>query len=310
MKKMNQVTIHIPATIANLVCGYDILGMAIHEPYDELTLTITGKHGISIQHHDAFELPADPKKNISGVALQAMLDALQDAPGIKLDITKHIKPGSGLGSSASAAAGPVVALNHLLGNPFSREQLVGFAMVGEAVASGVQHADNVAPCIYGGVTLIKSLSPLEIVPVSSPPLFISVLHPQVEVKTADARAMLPRKIFLKDAVYQWGNVAGLIAGMANKDYGLIGRSLEDIIIEPVRSILVPKFTELKAASLAAGALGGGISGAGPSIFMISQAQSVAEAVAQAMEKTYRGTGIAFNTYVSALNYEGIKMITS
>ncbi len=158
-----------------------------------------------------------------------------------MDITKQIKPGSGIGSSAASAAGAVVAANELLGNKFSKEELVRFAMFGEKVASGVKHADNIAPCIYGGVTLIRSIFPLDIIPIESPDLFVSVLHPQIEVRTSDAREILRKEVLLKDAIRQWGNIGGLVAGLNEKDYELIGRSLEDVIIEPVRSILIPGF---------------------------------------------------------------------
>jgi homoserine kinase len=177
-------------------------------------------------------------------------------------------------------------------------------MFGEEVASGAQHADNIAPAIYGGVTLIRSADPLDIVPLSAPELHVTVVHPQIEVRTADARQILRQQVALKDAIRQWANVAGLVAGLLQSDYELIGRSLEDFIVEPVRSILIPGFAAAKAASLAAGALGGGISGSGPSIFMLSRDEPTAQAVVVAMRAVYEQLGIDFHIHVTTINPAG------
>ena len=254
---MRSVKIKSPATIANLVCGFDVIGMALNDPQDCMELTLSEKPGIRIQHKDIYNLPTIPEKNVAGVSLLELMEELDDTVGFDLIIEKHIKPGSGLGSSAASAAGVVVAANHLLGNKFSKEDLVRFAMAGEKLASGVKHADNISPCIYGGVTLIRSIFPLDIIPLSAPPMFVTVVHPQIEVKTSDAREILRKEVLLKDAIKQWGNIAGLVTGFIQNNYGLISRSLEDVIIEPVRSILIPGFDEIKKKCLAAGALGGG-----------------------------------------------------
>jgi homoserine kinase len=201
----------------------------------------------------------------------------------------------------------VVGANALLGNIFSKEQLVQFAMFGEKVASGVKHADNIAPGIYGGVTLIRSIHPLDIIPLPSPALHVSVVHPQIEVRTADARAILKKQLLLKDAIKQWGNVAGLVAGLTLGDYDLIGRSLEDYLIEPVRSILIPGFDEIKQRCKDKGALGGGISGSGPSIFMLSKTSETAHAVANEMSSVYERLGVDYHTYVTTINTEGIRL---
>ncbi len=181
-------------------------------------------------------------------------------------------------------------------------------MFGEKVASGVKHADNVAPCIFGGVTLIRSIFPLDIVSISSPDIHITVVHPQIEVKTADARQILRKEVLLKDAIKQWGNIAGLVAGFMKNDYELIGRSMEDVIIEPVRSMLIPGFDEVKKSCLDAGALGGGISGSGPSIFMLSRDRDTAARVESAMKSVYAGIGLPHHTYITAINNRGIKII--
>src|SRR4030095_15973046 len=159
---MNSIKVLAPATIANLVCGFDVLGMAINNPKDIMVVTIKDEPGIVILHKDDHDLPTEPSQNVAGVALLSMLEEVENAPGFEITIDKRIKPGSGLGSSAASAAGVVVAANHLLKNKFSKEDLVRFAMAGEKLASGVKHADNIAPCILGGVTLIRCIFPLDI----------------------------------------------------------------------------------------------------------------------------------------------------
>jgi len=302
------VTVHAPATVANMVCGFDVLGFAVKEPYDEMHICFTGKPGITIINKDDYNLPTDPEKNVAGAALLAMMEEIDEPLGFELQIRKRIKPGSGVGSSAASAAGAVVAANHLLQNRFSREDLVRFAMNGEKLASGVKHADNIAPCIYGGVTLIRSIFPLDIVSLAAPPLYVTIVHPQIEVRTSDARGILKRQVQLKDAIRQWGNIAGLVAGLLKNDYDLIGRSLEDVLIEPVRSILIPGFDEVKSRSKAAGALGGGISGSGPSIFMLSKDETTAEGVKQEMHAVYERLGLEHHTYLTTINNEGVKLI--
>ena len=212
-----------------------------------------------------------------------------------------------MGSSAASAAGIVVAANNLLGNIFSKEDLVRFAMAGEKLASGVKHADNISPGIYGGITLIRSIFPLDIVSLTAPPMHVAVVHPQIEVKTSDAREILRKEVLLKDAIKQWGNIAGLVAGFMKNDYGLISRSLEDVIIEPVRSMLIPGFDDVKKRSVDAGALGGGISGSGPSIFMLCEKEGIARKVEKIMKDVYDNTGLNYYTYVTTINNEGIRI---
>jgi homoserine kinase len=213
-----------------------------------------------------------------------------------------------VGSSAASAAGAVVAANLLLNNHFSKEDLVRFAMFGEKVASGVKHADNIAPCIYGGIVLIRSIFPLDIVALPAPELHVSIVHPQIEVRTSDARQILRKEVLLKDAIRQWGNIEGLVAGFLKNDHDLIGRSMEDVIIEPARSILIPGFHEVKKKSKEAGALGGGISGSGPSIFMLSTNKDTASAVAREMQSIYDRLGIANKTYVTTISQTGVSII--
>lgn len=305
---MKSVKIRVPATVANLVCGFDILGMALNDPYDEMELTLKDEPGISIHHTDGFGLPESTEENVAGVALQALLEEYRKPVGFDLRVHKNIKPGSGLGSSAAGSAGAVVAANRLLGDPFSKEELVRFAMNGEKLATGVKHADNIAPAIYGGVTLIRSIFPLDIVSLGCPSIYVTVVHPQIEVKTSDARQILRKEVLLKDAIKQWGNIAGLVTGIIKNDAKLIGRSLEDVIIEPVRSILIPGFDEVKEGSMIVGALGGGISGSGPSIFMLSETERIAHRVEEEMKHVYKNVGIDFRSCVTTINNEGIRFV--
>lgn len=305
---MQSIKVTSPATLSNLCCGFDVLGMALHEPYDLIQLSTRGQPGISIQHIDSYGLPVDPKVNIAGVALNAMMEELNLQHGFDVIIEKKIKPGSGIGSSAASAAGIVVAANHLLGNPFSKQQLVSFAMEGEVLASGSRHADNLAPCIYGGLVLIRDTQSLDIIDISTPPLFITIVHPQIEIKTSYAREILPKEISLKSAVVQWANFAGLITGFLNADYKLIGRSLQDVIVEPVRSKLIPGFEEVKKKSIDAGALGGGISGSGPSLFMLSETEAIAKDVEKEMKSVYDHLGIEYKTYTTSVASNGVEII--
>jgi len=242
--------------------------------------------------------------------LQAMLESIGADFGFELEITKRIKPGSGIGSSSASSCGAVFAANELLDNKFSKLELVDFAMEGEKLASGEKHADNVAPCIFGGFTLVRSIEPLDIVSLDFPPLFATVIHPQIEIKTAEARAILPKDVPLKTAIRQWGNLGSLVAALAQGNYELITRSMEDLIVEPVRKSLIPKFDEVKEASLEAGALGGGISGSGPSMFMLSETRETADSIEQAMISVYTETGIEFNTYVSRIGPQGVRIVGS
>ncbi|RYF82200.1 MAG: homoserine kinase [Chitinophagaceae bacterium] len=305
---MERVKLKVPATVANLVCGFDILGLCLSDPYDVMELRLLNERKVVIHNSGNSSLPTDPLLNTAGVPLLEMMAAVDDNTGFEVWIQKNIKPGSGLGSSAASAAGAVVAANLLLQNRFSKTDLVRFAMAGEKVASGVKHADNVTPVIYGGITLVRSIFPLDIVPISSPPLFITVVHPQIEVKTADARQILRKEVLLKDAIRQWGNIAGLVAGLMKSDYDLIGRSLEDIIIEPLRSILIPEFKNIKQRCLSAGAIGGGISGSGPSIFMLSKDEQTASAVEVVMKEIYNSISLHHYTYVTAVNGQGCTIL--
>jgi len=305
---MDEITVLSPATVANVVCGFDCLGFALEGPCDEMTVRRVDQPGIHIIHHDGFGLPLDATKNVAGVALQALIDAAELKDGFEIEVTKRIRPGSGIGSSAASACGVVVAANHLLGSGFSKHDLVQFALAGEMVASGSRHADNLAPCIYGGFTLVRSSRPLDIIPLGTPDLFVTIIHPQIEIKTSEARAMLPREVPLDKAVANWSNLAAFVAGLIKGDQELISRSMVDNIIEPARKGLIPGFDEIKATSLATGALGAGISGSGPSIFALSANENTAHEVESVMRDIYSQTDLIFQTYVSRVDGRGVRLV--
>ncbi len=303
---MNEIKVLAPASVSNVVCGFDCLGFALNEPCDEMTVRLTREKTVRVKHFDEYSLPTEAEKNVAGAALLSMLKATGENIGFEVEINKKIKPGSGIGSSSASAVGAVVAANRLLGSRFSRLELAEFALAGEFVASQDRHADNVAPCLFGGFVLVRSVNPLDIVALDFPPLFVTVIHPQIEIKTSEARKILPTEISLKSAIQAWANVGALVSALSKGDYELIRRSLEDFIVEPVRKILIPHFDALKTESLKAGALGGGISGSGPSVFMLSETLETANKVESAMREIYVQREIDFNVYVSEINVEGVK----
>lgn len=303
---MKSIRVFCPGTIANVSCGFDVLGLSLAGVGEYMTVTQTPTKGITISEITGQDLPLETAKNVAGVAGLALLEALGSEAGFDIKIEKKIKAGSGIGSSAASSAGAAWAINHLLGNPYTTIELIPFAMEGERLASGVAHADNVAPALLGGFTLVRSTDPLDVVSLPSPrELYATVIHPQIEIKTADSRRILKSSLSLKDAITQWGNVGGLVAGLYREDYELIGRSLQDVVIEPVRSILIPGFDEIKAAALNAGALGCGISGSGPSVFALSKGADKAHEVAQQLKEVYTPMGIPFDIHISNINEKGV-----
>lgn len=304
----NSITVLAPATVANIGCGFDVLGLALNQPSDKIRMKKTDNQALTLINKTPFNIPTNPLKNTASVALQAMLADLGSKQGFEIEILEKIKPGSGLGSSSASAVAAVFGANVLLGNPYSKKDLVRFAMEGEKAASNVAHADNVAPALLGGVVLVRSYSPLDVIELKFPKnLYCSVVHPQIEVKTEEARKILPQNIPLKQAVKQWGNVAALVAGLAQSDFELIGRALEDFIIEPVRSTLIPHYTSAKQAALDAGALGASISGSGPTLFAFSKDEKTAQNVALAMQVVFNKEGIENKIYVSLINSEGVRL---
>lgn len=306
---MTSIKLFCPATIANLSCGFDVLGLCLDNVGDEMIVRKTSEKGIKITKIFGADLPLETEKNVAGVAALAMISNLNLDFGFEIEIYKKIKAGSGIGSSAASSAGAVFGINELLGRPFSTKDLIPFAMEGEKLASGSAHADNVAPALLGGFVLVRSYNPLDIVKIKSPEeLYATVIHPQIELKTSDARSVLKQNVTLKQAVIQCGNLGGLISGLYTNDYDLIGRSLNDEIVEPLRSVLIPKFDLVKQKAIETGALGGGISGSGPSIFALSKGKEIAEKVAKAMSEVYEEMNLKYEIHVSKVNPNGIKIL--
>ncbi len=302
---MESVTVNAPATVSNVVCGFDCLGFALSEPFDRIIVQRIDEPVIRIVNIDRFDLPTDPSANVMGVAVRRMLDTAKAGFGVEIISTKTIKPGSGIGSSSASSCAAVFGVNKLLGSPFGKRELVQFAMEGEKLASGSRHADNVAPCIYGGFVLVRSTDPLDIVELKHPEIWVTVIHPQIEIKTSDARAVLPEHVRLTDAVKNWSNLGAFVAGLSNGDFDLMARSMKDYIIEPARESLIPHFRSAMNAGLEKGALGGGISGSGPSIFFLSIEHDTADSIARAVSKVYSVAEMPFQTYVSKVDPTGV-----
>ena len=307
---MKEIRIFCPGTIANISCGFDVLGLCLDNVGDEMIIRKSDEKGVRITKIVGADLALQSEKNVAGVAALSMLNQWETDFGFEIEIYKNIKAGSGIGSSAASSAGAVFGINELLGRPFDTKDLVPFAMQGEKLASGSAHADNVAPALLGGFTLVRSYDPLDIIKIHSPSeLYATVVHPQIELKTSDARSVLKQTVSLQNAIIQWGNVGGLIAGLYTHDYELIGRSLHDQIIEPIRSVLIPGFDRVKNTAIHHGALGSGISGSGPSIFALSKGKEIAENVAAAMSRIYDEMNLPYETHVSKINDSGMKIIS-
>ncbi len=310
MKK--SIKVFAPASVTNVSCGFDIMGYAIDWPGDEVVLKIKDKPGIRITKitGDGGRLPLDPKKNTAGLSLLALADHIGFKQGIEMELHKKMALGSGLGSSAASAVASVFALNEILEKPFTRKELLPFALEGEKLTcGGTPHADNVSACLMGGFIIVRSLDPMDVITINTPAnLYSTIIHPHLEINTADTRKILRKQILLSDAVKQWGNVAGLVTGLTTGDYDLIGRSLHDVIIEPIRSILIPGFNDIKSAALEAGALGCSISGSGPSVFAFSKSKATAEKVGEEMKKVLKTIKVKGDLYISKINKKGPMVI--
>ena len=302
------IKVFAPATVANVVCGYDVLGFAVNEPGDEVIMKLTGGSGITITKitGDDGRLPLDPKKNTVSASVQHYLNHIgKPDTGIEIELHKKMPIGSGLGSSSASTVAGLFAVNNLFDSLLTNKELVPFAMKGEELACGYGHADNVAPALMGGFVLIRSYEPLDIISLPHPEnLYAAIVYPEVDVPTKDARQMIRSKVLLKDAVTQWGNVAGLVSGLFLKDHDLIGRSMTDILVEPTRSILIPDFYKMRSLALRTGAIGFGISGSGPSVFALTKDEDTARAITQKLQQHLKGIGINSLSFVSSVNQKG------
>ncbi|WP_316811294.1 homoserine kinase [Pedobacter heparinus] len=302
------IKVFAPATVANVVCGFDILGFAVNEPGDEVIMRLTDKPGVSLSKitGDEGRLPLDPDKNtVSAIAKHYLQHIGKPDTGIEIELHKKMPIGSGLGSSSASTVAGLFAINSLFDNQLSNKELVPFAMRGEELACGYGHADNVAPALLGGFVLIRSYSPLDIISLPFPTdLHAAIVYPEVDVPTKDARQMIRSKVYLKDAVTQWGNVAGLVSGLFMNDYELIGRSMTDVLVEPTRAILIPDFYTLRAMAMQAGAIGFGISGSGPSVFALTKDSTTAKQITERLQQHLKSLSINSLAFVSEVNKKG------
>ena len=308
---MNGVRLFSPATISNLSCGFDVLGLCLETIGDYMEIIKSKKKGIYITSIIGEKIPYDVKKNVAGVASEALIDSLKPDFGFEIKIDKKIKPGSGIGSSAASSVGAVVGINHLLGNPFKPEELIPYALEGEKLACGSEHADNVAPAILGGITLVRSTKPIDIIKLPIPKnLKAVIIHPKIEIKTADARKVLDKSIPLDKASQYWANLGAFVSSLYENNYGLMKKSIVDNIIEPKRSQLIPMFDSLKQIANDNDSIGCGISGSGPSVFSLANGLKTAKIINNSFKKIYEETGIPFKTYVSDINKSGVKILST
>lgn len=303
-----EIRVFAPATVANVVCGFDVLGFAVNEPGDEVVMRFTDKKGVTLKaiHGDGGRLPLEPEKNtVSAVVINYLNKIGETGKGVEMTLFKKMPVGSGLGSSAASTVAGLYAINTLFDHRLSAQELLPLAIEGEFLACGGKHADNVAPALLGGFVLIRSYDPLDVIKLHTPEkLVCSLVHPHIEVETRDARKIIKKHVPLADAVTQWGNIAGLVSGLYQEDYDLISRSMQDVIIEPVRSILIPDFYVLKQKALDAGALGFGISGSGPAIFALSRDEAMAIKVTEILQQHLKQQDIDSDVYVSPVNQRG------
>lgn len=303
------IKIFAPASVANVACGYDVLGFALEKPGDEIIIKKTAGKGFKITKITGGKLPYDPLKNTAGYTALKILEHLGYQDGLEMEIHKKMPFGSGLGSSAASAAGAALAVNTILKKPLSRRELLPFAVLGEQIADGAYHADNVAPSLLGGMVLIRDTATLDYHKIYIPEgIHVVVVHPHIEVLTKDSRGILNDQVSLKDHIIQSANLSGLILGMQTSNFELIRNSLQDIIIEPQRAHLIPRFYDVKNMALAEGALGCSISGAGPSIFALCDNSFIAENIADKMQLIFSEEKINCTVYQSKINKQGAVLL--
>lgn len=310
-KDRKTVRAFAPATVANVSCGFDILGFAVKEPGDIVSLSYGDTGGVIVKKIDGDGglLPYDASRNVCSVVINKMLEELDRKEHIEITIEKGLPLGSGLGSSAASTVAALVAANELLDNPFTRRELLPFALEGERIACGAAHADNVAPALLGGFVLIRDYETLDILSLPVPDsLYVTILHPHFELKTQDSRMVLRKKITLEELRIQCGNIGGLVSGLYSNDYELIRRSLVDVIAEPSRGVLIPGFYEVRKEVLSVGALGSGISGSGPSIFILSPSLDIAQKVKESGEKYYKSISLGVDAFVTPVSHAGASLL--
>jgi len=306
---MESIKVFSPGSITNLSCGYDILGVCLESRGDEIKVSKTNKKGLTIKSISGFDLTKDINRNVSGIAAQALLSNISIDYGFEIEINKGIKPGSGIGSSAASSAGTVFAINQLLDSPFSLLDLVKFSMEGEKFVSGAYHADNVAPIIFGGITLVRTIDDLDIIPLPTPKdLEVVLVRPNIEIKTADSRKVVKKKVKIEKMTQQSANLGSFVSSLYSEDYDLMSRSVIDQVVEPDRAVLIPEFDKVKMISKASGSIAAGISGSGPSIFSLSNNRVTSNNILDKISDHYNSMDIDFDGFISKVNSGGIKII--
>ena len=307
---MKKIKVFAPASIANLGCGFDIMGMALDEVGDILEMSLDQQgEGITITNETDVPLPEDIEDNVITPVLRKFFAMTGHSGRVDVRVVKKIYPGSGIGSSAASSAAAAFGINELFGAPLSEEEVVVCAMEGENLASGGYHADNAAPAVMGGITLIRGYDPLDIIKLPVPGnLYCPVIHPHLMVSTKEARSILPKEIPMHTAITQWGNVGGLVAGLCTGNIELVGRAMRDAVAEPYRKQFIPGFDDLRAKLLGAGALAMNISGSGPSVFALANRSDIAQRVGAIMERHFAQQGILSETYVVKVSNKGARLI--
>jgi homoserine kinase len=307
-----RIRVFAPATVANLGPGFDVLGLALDRPGDELEAELTDAPGVEIAEvtGDGGVLSRSPEKNVVGRAAADVLRRAAARQGVRLWLHKQMPLASGLGSSGASSAAGAFAVNELLGRPLSPREVVSSAMEGERAASGSAHADNVAPSVLGGLVLVRSYQPFDLIQLPVPEaLHISVVHPHCEVSTAEARRLVKGRTYsLDEIVVNLGNIAALVAGLACGDLALVGRSIEDRLVEPLRAGLIPGFDAVRKAALESGALGCSIAGSGPSVFAFADGAEAANAIGAAMQAAFRNSaGLASDLFAGKVSRTGARL---
>ena len=307
---MDSITLRAPATIANLSCGFDVLGLCVKNPFDEIRITKNNDCNVVINIQDSpfSDIPDDPNQNTGGIPAQLIINQFNLDFGFNIDIKKGIPLCGGLGSSAATAAGVVYGINEILDKKLSFSDMVKYAMEGEKISSDSPHADNIGPCIAGGLVLIRDTKSLDLINIPIDNYYFAIIHPDVLIDTKSARKILPNKIGLNSAIKQWGNVAGLTYGFSSKNIELIKKSMKDYIIEPIRSKFIPAYDNVKKAALDSGAIGCSISGSGPSIFALCEDSDKAENILASMEKVLSDNSIKFHSYTTSVNNQGVEIL--
>ena len=306
---MKKVNVFAPASIANLGCGFDIMGLALDEVGDVLEMSVCDGDGLSIVNRSGVPLPEDPEQNVITPVIRKFMELTGNRAQVDVVIREKIFPGSGIGSSSASSAAAAFGINELFGAPLSEEEVVLCAMEGENLASGGYHADNAAPAVMGGIVLIRGYEPLDLIKLPVPgDFYCAVLHPHLVVSTKEARSILPLKVDMHAAVAQWGNVGGLVAGLYSGNIGLVGRSMRDAVAEPYRKGFIPGFDELREKVLQSGSLAMNIAGSGPSVFALADRREKARKAGEIFEQHFAAQGFDYHSYVVKVSNRGARLI--